>query len=153
MKRGDIYFIKPHEAIGHETAKARPGVIVSNNVLNATSPVVEVVYLTTRPKKDMPTHAAIEATGTPSTALCEHIDHVDKSLLDNWLGVCSEEEMAGVDKALLCSLGIEVPEKPGLQMATPTEMLDFYRVEKHRAEAARDAYKEIVERLLLGVKE
>jgi len=112
MKRGEIYIIQRHDTVGHEIKKARPGVVVSNDALNATSPVVEVVYLTTQPKKDLPTHVTIRATGVVSTALCEHIDHVSTALVGKYLGECTEEEMRGIDVALLVSLGIDLTEEP-----------------------------------------
>lgn len=112
MKRGEIYYIARRDAIGAETMKARPGVIVSNDALNATSEVVEVVYLTTQPKKDAPTHVIVEATGCTSTAICEHIDHVSTLLIGDYCGTCSAEEIEAIDAALLHSLGVKtVPEK------------------------------------------
>lgn len=112
IKRGEIYFIKRRNdlSFGSETAKSRPGIIVSNNVLNATSEVVEVVYLTTQPKKNLPTHVNIDATGTPSVALCEQIDHVSIELLGDYRGTCSNSEMFELDLALMSSLGIETAE-------------------------------------------
>ena len=38
----------------------RPAVIVSNDKNNAKSNTVEVVYMTTKPKTDLPTHVYIE---------------------------------------------------------------------------------------------
>ncbi len=111
MRRGEIYLIRHRGSIGHEIAKARPGVIVSNNILTNTSDVVEVVYLTTKPKKDMPTHALINATGMPSTALCEQIDSVATELVGSYCGTCSKEEMEDIDRALLASLGITDPRE------------------------------------------
>lgn len=106
MKRGEIYYIARRDTIGAETAKARPAVIVSNDALNATSEVVEVVYLTTQPKKEMPTHVEIKATGCESTALCEHIDHVSILLVGDYCGACSAEEMDAINTALAMSLGL-----------------------------------------------
>lgn len=106
MKRGEIYYIARRDAVGSETAKARPGVIVSHDILNATSKVVEVVYLTTAPKKEMPTHVTIQATGRTSTALCEHIDHVSTLLVGDYCGCCTEEEMDAIDIGLMRSLSL-----------------------------------------------
>lgn len=143
MRRGEIYFIQRHDTVGSETAKSRPGVIISNNVLNATSDVVEVVYLTTAPKKDMPTHVVIKATGIESTVLCEHIDHVSKNLVGSWCGVCSEEEMREIETALLVSLGVE--DKSGQvyynKLVEAVEQLERLRDE-------RDRYMKMVDHLL-----
>lgn len=106
MKRGEIYFIRPASTVGSEIAKGRPAVIVSNDALNATSEVVEVVFLTTQPKKELPSHAHVEATGTPSTALCEQINTVSKSRVGDYFGECSEEEMHAIDLAMMNALGL-----------------------------------------------
>ena len=108
MKRGEIYHIQHRHTVGSEIAKGRPAVIVSNDALNATSEVVEVVFLTTKPKKDLPTHVNINATGTPSTALCEQVNTVSKMLVGDYFGRCTEEEMRGIDLAILRSLGVIV---------------------------------------------
>ena len=145
MRRGEIYLIRHRENIGAEIAKARPGVIVSNNILNSTSGVVEVVYLTTKPKKDLPTHALIHATCTPSTALCEQIDSVAIEQIDSvaieligsYCGTCSEEEMERIDRALLASLGID----QGVTVAVDT-------TEIAKITAERDVYKTMVQQML-----
>lgn len=143
MTRGEIYYIKRRDTIGSEMAKARPAVIVSNDRLNATSSVVMVVYLTTQPKKDEPTHVTIEATGRTSTAICEQIDSVSVDLIDNWLGTCTEEEMAAIEDAMLAALGIELEE--GAEEET---VLHIDAVALVKARAERDAYKGIVDKLL-----
>lgn len=115
MKRGEIYYIARRDTIGHEIMKARPGVIVSNDVLNATSEVVEVVYLTTQPKKKLPTHVSIQATGQTSTALCENIDSISTLLIGDYCGACTKEELVALDAALQVSLGITEPTNPTAQ--------------------------------------
>lgn len=147
MKRGEIYYIQRRDTIGAETAKARPGIIVSNDALNVTSEVVMVVYLTTQPKKEMPTHVAIEATGLQSTAICEHIDHVSKMLVGAYCGACTEEEMNAIDAAMLSALGIECQE--GITF-TPNEWHLQVRLEKLQDE--RDRYAKMID-TLLGVIE
>ena len=106
MKRGEIYFIAHRSTIGSEIAKGRPAIIVSNDALNATSDVVEVVFLTTKPKKELPTHVTINATGIPSTALCEQVNSVSKALVGDYFGRCTEEEMREISVALMRSLGL-----------------------------------------------
>lgn len=110
MKKGDIYIIRRRDTIGAEIQKARPGIIVSCNTLNDTSTVAEVVYLTTSPRRNLPTHAHIQATGRPSVALCEQIDSVSVQLLGECVGHLSDEETQDVNRALLCSLGLDDDE-------------------------------------------
>lgn len=145
MKRGEIYYIQRRDTIGAEIMKSRPGVIVSNDALNGTSGVVEVVYLTTAPKKELPTHVAIQATGTASTALCEGIDSVSTLRVGNLCGECSEEEMAAIDKALLRSLGLEAPEEDKTKLSKGEEWLIG---ELGRITAERDRYAKMVDHLL-----
>jgi mRNA interferase MazF len=151
MKRGDIYFIANTNNCGAEIGKSRPAVIVSNDTLNATSDVVEVVYLTTQPKREMFTHVEINATGRQSTVLCEQISAVSKSRVGDFCGRCSERNMADIDRALTASLGLTVEEQEEQDnhnitvnvsgMAKYTEMLI-------RAETERDVYKRLYEQIL-----
>ena len=153
MKRGEVYLIKRRDCIGSEITKTRPAVIVSNNALNATSGVVEVVYLTTQPKKELPTHACINSTSLPSVALCEQVDSVSLQLVCAQVGTCSEEEMAAIDRALMHSLGLTGAEPVDAPEVLPAEFaaaaLEMY-TNSVKAIAERDAYKEILDRLLDG---
>ena len=55
MKRGEIYYIEStYRETGSEQRGGRPAVIVSNDKNNENSEVVEVVYMTTKPKNDLP---------------------------------------------------------------------------------------------------
>lgn len=72
MKRGQIYYVRSnYREEGSEQRGGRPAVIVSNDKNNANSNTVEVVYMTTKPKTDLPTHVYIESALRPSTLLCE----------------------------------------------------------------------------------
>lgn len=106
-ERGDIYFVdsaQPH--FGSEQNSGRPAIIVSSDAGNRYSSVLEVVYLTTQPKKDLPTHVQIQATGVISTALCEQIQSVDCRRIGRFCGRCTAEEMKKIDVALAVSLGL-----------------------------------------------
>ena len=77
VKRGEIYYIsRGGYNTGSEQQADRPGVIVSNDKNNKNSQTLEVVYLTTRPKNELPTHCTIRSTGRVSTVLCEQIHTV-----------------------------------------------------------------------------
>lgn len=107
-KRGDIYFVEPYrQTIGSEQRSGRPAIIVSNDKNNKYSPCVEVVYLTTQPKTDLPTHVIVKGTGIVSTALCEQVSTVDRQRLTNMCGECSKNEMQAIDIALMISLGLD----------------------------------------------
>ena len=110
--RGDIFYIRQGSFVGSEQKCGRPGVVVSNNLANKYSPNVEVVLLTSQPKKPLPTHVEVMAR-VPSIALCENIQTVSKERLGDFVRTCTDTEIESIDKALLCSLGIESPVVAG----------------------------------------
>ena len=104
--RGEIYYIMPGEAIGSEMYGGRPGIIVSNEMNNRYSPTVEVVYLTGKPKKPLPTHVRINSAKYPSTALCEQITTVAKERISSYVGKLSHEEEQALNTALMVSIAL-----------------------------------------------
>lgn len=114
IKRGDIYFIENTKLInGNQKAPDRPAVIVSNDMLNATSNVVELVYITTTPWCDLPTHVITRSMDEPSTVCCEQVYSISVSRLKWRAGELSREELAAVDAALAISLGIDYTATSG----------------------------------------
>lgn len=93
MRRGEIYWVDIPNAIGHELMKDRPAIIVSCDALNDNSPVVQVVYCSASPKKELPEHITIRSTEQISTALCENVYTVDKSRVGRYVGRCTKREM------------------------------------------------------------
>lgn len=97
MRRGEIYWVDIPNAIGHELMKDRPAIIVSCDALNDNSPVVQVVYCSASPKKELPEHITIRSTEQISTALCENVYTVDKSRVGRYVGRCTwYEDFQGV---------------------------------------------------------
>lgn len=123
MKRGEIYYINSfYTEEGSEQRAGRPAVIVSNDTCNEVSPVVEVVYLTAQPKKDLPTHVFIRSSIYPSTVLCEQIHSISKERIAEYVGKCTKSELEAIDNALAISLGIDfLSPEPVVKMREPTE--------------------------------
>ena len=92
---------------GSEQHSDRPAVVVSNNKNNENSNVVEIVYMTTQPKTDLPTHVTIRSTGRISTVLCEQVSSVSTERVNNYIGQVSEQEMKNIDIALMISLQLD----------------------------------------------
>ena len=108
IKRGDIYYVYRFPVqIGSEVVSGRPAIVVSNDSCNRNSDVVEVVYLTTQPKKEMPTHVLITSSKRPSIAMCEQITAIDVSRFGDYIGKCTPNEMKEIDDALKISLGVD----------------------------------------------
>lgn len=110
IARGDIFYVNKGLNNGHEQKAGRPALIVSNDLNNKYSTTVEVVFLTTKAKKPMPTHITIRGR-VPSIALCEQITTVDKNRLGVFVRCCTREEMKEIDKALAVSLGLKEKEE------------------------------------------
>lgn len=108
MKRGDIVHVMndPHKSTGSEQTFSRPAVIVSNDLCNQHSPVIEVVYTTTSKKTKLPTHVVLHSTPNESTALCEAVYSIDKHRIERLLGHVSNEELLQINRALGISLGL-----------------------------------------------
>lgn len=111
-KRGDMFYIEPVGGCGCEIqgVKTRPAIIISNNIGNKNSPVLIVVYTTTKEQRNyLPTHATVKGNnGIESTVLCEQICTVDKQRVKNYIRSCSKEEMARIDKALAVSIALNI---------------------------------------------
>ena len=82
--------------------------VVSNQQNNRYGDVVEVIYLTTAPKRDLPTHVTIRSSGRVSTALCEQISTVSVERLGSYCGHVSDSELTAIENAMLISLGIQL---------------------------------------------
>lgn len=92
---------------GSEQHADRPAVVVSNNKNNENSNVVEVVYMTTQPKTDLPTHVTVRSTGRISTVLCEQVYSVSTERVGTYIGECTDKEMENIDIALMISLQLD----------------------------------------------
>lgn len=108
--KGDIYYIEKYQTSGSEQRGNRPAIVVSNNKNNDASGVIEVVYLTTQPKTDLPTHVTIRSTGRTSIALCEQITSISIDRIGNYIATVTDDEMMNIDIALMVSLGISAPK-------------------------------------------
>lgn len=127
IKRGQIYYIIPNRPVGHEVAKGRPAVIVSNDDINDKMGTVEVVYLTTKVSVYSPTRINITATGILSSVICEQISTVDKSRIQRYVGDCTPEEMNIIKEAMLVSLGIKHVKNDAIEDCIIKTERDIYK--------------------------
>lgn len=63
--------------------KDRPAIIVSCDALNDNSPVVQVVYCSASPKKELPEHITIRSTEQISTALGDKVMRLPETFTDS----------------------------------------------------------------------
>ena len=82
MKRGDIYFADLDPAMGHETKKRRPVLVVSNNANNKAAGTITVIPITSNITKIFPFEVFLDAKETglikDSKAQCHQIRTLSK---------------------------------------------------------------------------
>lgn len=128
IRRGDIFYIRSNYAeIGCEQRGDRPGVVVSNNKANQFSPVVSIVYLTTRHKTKLPTHVRVQCE-RPSIALCEHVYSISVDRLDRRVGHVTKYEQERIDEALRVSLMLKKEERK-VKDLTVIDMNGIYTID------------------------
>ena len=158
IKRGDIWYVSKDNYTGCEQAAGRPAIIVSNEKNNACAETVEVVYLTTQPKKDLPTHVLIRSSERESTALCEQITTVSVDRLLGYKGHLTPAEMTNVEVAMLISLELEVGKpvekivevtKEVTPVANPNVAAELAAA-KAKCEMLQTMYESLLNRVLAG---
>lgn len=145
IKRGEMFYIGRGSVsyIGSEQHSDRPAVVVSNDRNNENSNVIEVVYMTTQPKVNLPTHVTVRSTGRPSIVLCEQVYSVSTERIGTYIGECTEKEMENIDIALMISLqldrGIKTSKKYDETIKEQQEEIDYYR---KKIRAMEETWKE-----------
>lgn len=99
--QGEV-FLCQLEGIESEQLGERPVIIVQLNALNRTSPNVIIVPVTSKNKKELPTHYILSAedynflTYPNSTVLCEGIRTISKSKLIKHLGYLKSHDLQNI---------------------------------------------------------
>jgi len=110
LKRGDIYYADLcgiEQSLGSEQTGRRPVLIIQNDIGNLHSPTTIVAILTTKIKRNLPTHVLIrDFNGLSQTsAVClEQIKTIDKSRLEDYRGNIGTELMKEIEQAISVSL-------------------------------------------------
>lgn len=153
-KRGEIYYIERGYTTGCEQAAGRPAIIVSNKQANESSDCVTVVYLTTQPKTELPTHVFINSAQKVSIALCECVGNVSKERIGSFYGKVTPEEMKKINEALEIHLDLtaERATVPQNDVSRKQEEENTSGTEK-RLKEAESGYKAAAEELERARKE
>lgn len=99
-KRGEIYWTNFEPAVGGETKKRRPGLIVSNNTGNEVSSVVMIAPITSKVKEVYPFEVKILLKGKPAKIMLNQCRAIDKSRLSEKMGEVNSATMHAVEQAL-----------------------------------------------------
>jgi mRNA interferase MazF len=158
-KRGEIYWINPSPYRGtgqHVQRASRPAVIVSNDKINDTGKTYEVVYLTTKPKKDCDTHVTIRSSYERSTALCEQVQTISVEQLGRYIADCTEQEMEAISRSILISLDLDIsapdPEPKSIESIgriwIEEKRLKVMRMTLDKAQSEAEFYHRLYDELL-----
>ena len=109
--RGDLYYADLSPVVGSEQGGIRPVLVIQNDVGNKYSPTVIVAAITSRSTKAaIPTHVCIRrmrgGLKQDSTVLAEQIRTIDRNRLKEYIGHLDSGQMAGIEQAMVTSLGL-----------------------------------------------
>lgn len=107
--RGDVFYLDLSLATtGSEQRGRRPVLVIQNNVGNRHSKTTIVAAITTKMKKELPTHVIIEVPGLnqQSTVLLEQLRTIDKARLIEYVGTLDRSIMNDINYALAVSTGV-----------------------------------------------
>jgi len=109
-KRNEIYMaVLPVTSKSVQYGK-RPVLIIQNDIGNEMSPTTIVAPITSRSKRNMPTHVTIgPETGlnNESVVLCEQLVTINIATLNEKIGeVTDKTTVRAIDDAIACSLGL-----------------------------------------------
>lgn len=111
IKRGDM-FRAVFDGVGSEQAGERPFIIIQNNLGNKYSPTLVVALITTKVKRDMPTHVKLTKEFgllEDSVVMLEQIRTIDRARIigDSYIGRVDRETMKKIDEAMKISVALE----------------------------------------------
>ena len=111
IRRGDILYADLSPVVGCEQGGIRPVLVIQNDIGNRYSPTVIVAAITSKSKKELPTHVELgcmEALQKNSVVLLEQIRTIDRIRLLEYIGSVSRLRMLLIDQALLLSIGLSM---------------------------------------------
>jgi mRNA interferase MazF len=110
FRRGEIWTVDLEPVVGSEQGKARPAVIIQNDIGNQYSPVLIVAALTSgeRARYDVQVEVKSPEGGLHhnSLVLLNQIRTIDKRRVGRYWGRLSAVTMQQVDEAIKISLGL-----------------------------------------------
>lgn len=109
--RGDIWLVTLDPVIGHEQAKKRPCLVLSNNTFNNSSAGLIVIIPLTSKKRNIPLHIPVYTPegGLTSNSflMCEQIRSVSVERFSMNMGKVSNNTLHSVEYALRVLLDFE----------------------------------------------
>ena len=101
-----MWWVNFDPSIGGEIHKKRPAVIISNNAANKFLNRVQVVPLTSSVGKLYPSETYITIRGKKAKAMADQLTTVSKKRLVNQTGIVSNNELEGLERAIMIQLDL-----------------------------------------------
>lgn len=147
--RGEIYWWRMGDSVGSEEGARRPAVIVSSDVGNAKSNVVNIAYLTSQHKYGV-INVEVACGERRSWVMCNQIATVDKSRALSYINSLDDDEMAAVDRAIMVALGLHNEEKEDESCDDEIETLkEELTSANHAGNVWKKLYEKAVEDLVI----
>lgn len=132
IKRGAIWYVDLGKAEEGSCIQAgiRPCVVVSNDVGNKYSSVIQVITLTSRVKKGLPTHVYLRSHATKlktdSIALCEQIISINKKqIIDTgYVSQLEEKYIKWIETGMKRELDLKDENKEEFNIDYAQELLE-----------------------------
>ena len=109
VRRGEIYYADLRGVVvGSEQGGIRPVLILQNDIGNKYSPTTIIAAITSRGKKELPTHVQLhmnEVNGLSKDSIVLLEDIIKKRIKER-IGKLSDEEISEVKEALMISVAI-----------------------------------------------
>jgi mRNA interferase MazF len=110
FRRGDIWTVNFEPVVGSEQGKARPALIIQNDIGNLYSPVLIVAALTSGENARYDVQVEVKAPegglDHNSLVLLNQIRTIDKRRVGRYWGHLPAQTMQQVDEAIKISLGL-----------------------------------------------
>ncbi len=110
-QRGDVYLANLSPFVGSEQGGKRPVVVLQNNAGNFFSNTLIIAPMTSRNKRNLPTHCNVQVSHMEgeSTVELEQIRTIDKARIISYIGKVKPEQMSEIEERIRVSLHMEIP--------------------------------------------
>ncbi len=106
QRRGDVWWVNFDPSVGGEVQKARPTVIISNDIANKLLNRVQVVPLTTNVDRLDTSEAYVVVNGVQHKAMANQVTTVSKRRISNRIGYLSKVDLQQVEHIIKIQLGL-----------------------------------------------
>lgn len=111
IKRGNVYLASLDPTVGHEIAKTRPVVVVSNDINNIYSGTVSILPITSKKTENIYPFEVFLPENTAnlpknSKVKADQIRTLDKSRLVQFVGALEDEQILQINKAIRIHLAL-----------------------------------------------